>query len=52
METVRKTFIFPKVLVDAIVQYQKENMLPTLTASVHELIRKGLNSSRKGEKNG
>ena len=47
METIRKSFIFPKVLVDAVVKYQKENMLPTLTAAVHELLRKGLESSRK-----
>lgn len=47
METTRKTFIFPKVLIDAVIQYQKENMLPTLTAAVQELLRKGLESSRK-----
>ena len=47
METTIKTFIFTKVLIDAVVQYQKENMLPTLTAAVQELLRKGLDSNRK-----
>ena len=47
METIRKTMNFPKALIDAITTYQKVNMLPTFTAAMQELIRKGLESSRK-----
>lgn len=47
METIRKTMNFPKALVDAVATYQKENMLPTFTAAMQELIRKGLDSNRK-----
>ena len=47
METTRKTMNFPKALIDAITTYQKVNMLPTLTAAVQELLRKGLDSNRK-----
>lgn len=49
METIRKTMNFPKALVDAVTAYQKENMLPTFTAAMQELIRKGLESSRRDE---
>ena len=47
METTRKTMNFPKALIDAITTYQKVNMLPTFTAAMQELIRKGLESSGK-----
>lgn len=47
METIRKTMNFPKALIEAINEYQKENMLPTFTAAMQELIRKGLESSKK-----
>lgn len=42
MATVRKHLTLPKELNDAIIKYQKENMLPTFTGAMQELIRKGL----------
>ena len=47
MQTIKKTINFPKALVEVITEYQKENMLPTFTAAMQELIRKGLESTKK-----
>lgn len=47
MQTIKKTINFPKPLIDAITKYQKENMIPTFTAAMQELIRKGLESIAK-----
>jgi len=47
MQTIKKTINFPKVLAEAIAEYQKENMIPTFTAAMQELIRKGLESNNK-----
>ena len=47
MEIIKKTLNFPKPLAQAITAYQKTNMLPTFTAAMQELIRKGLELSRK-----
>lgn len=42
MKLVRKTFNFPEGIVEAIGEYQRENMMPTFTSALLELIRKGL----------
>jgi len=47
MQTTKKTINFPKVLVEAITEYQKENMIPTFTTAMQELIRKGLETTNK-----
>jgi len=47
MQTIKKTINFPKALVEVITKYQKENMLPTFTSAMQELIRKGLESTNK-----
>lgn len=44
MEIVRKHLTLPKELNDAIIDYQKENMIATFTSAAQELIRKGLQS--------
>ena len=47
MERVAKQIKFPKELVEAIEEHQKENMIPTFSAAVYELVRKGLKSEEK-----
>lgn len=42
MKLIRKHLLLPKEMNDAIIKYQKENMLTTFTAALQELIRKGL----------
>lgn len=47
MEIIRKTMTFPKSLLDEVERYQKENMIPSFTAAMQELIRKGLKQAEK-----
>lgn len=47
MKLVRKQFFIPEQLHDAIVKYQQDNMLPTFTAALHELVRKALKEVQK-----
>lgn len=47
MKLIRKQFFLPEQLHDAIVKYQQDNMLPTFTAALHELVRKALKEVQK-----
>ena len=43
---VRKTFLLPKELFEALVEYQKKNYLSTMTQAAIQLIQKGLESEK------
>ncbi len=41
---IRKTFLLPTELFEALVEYQKKNYLSTMTQAAIQLIQKGLES--------
>ena len=44
MKATKKHIAFPEPMVEAIKDYQEENMIPTFTTAVQELVREGLKS--------
>ena len=47
METVRKTVLMPKGLLDEILEFQKKYYITSFTGAVIELIRRALEDDKK-----